>query len=352
MDRRVRKRLLRDSNYTIGLGCGNCEDRNICGGLAKPNMISCLDLCCEFPDTCDFVCPEDIQEYVELVNAIGGYNLTDLPRLSSVHDIQVPFYVPLIYHKSRNRLTKLVSDVVALELGQLIDFNSGELKFTSREDVNDRFGIDTEAKLVISGIADDLPLEKYWWSRNEQFISALAAIKPDLVTTPNFSTFANAPRWTDMYNIKRIATCWTEFVRAGIPTALHVNGRTATDWNRWAEFIIERDEVTTIAFEFATILGERKRLYADQLIQLADCAPRKLRLVLRGGTEFLTELSKKFDLVLIDTNPFIKSTKRFKWHPNQGWVSVANPNMTEIDSLLQYNVAALRTELTPLVLNA
>lgn len=351
MDRRLRKRLLRDSGHAYGLGCGNCEDQRICGGLSVPNMVNCLDLCCHQPEGCDFVCPRDVNGYVEQVNSIGGFDPDDIPRHVEVEHRQIPFYVPLVYHKSKSRPVALVADAVGIELGQLIDFKSGDPKFTSRDQLANRFGIEPSSKLVVSGIADDPPLEKYWLARNDRFLRALASIEPDLVTTPNFSTFANVPRWTDLYNLKRIAICWSEFTRAGIPTALHLNGRTPMDWARWTEFIIHRSEVNTVAFEFATILGERKRIYVDRLLKLADMVPRRLRLVVRGGVQFLGELARVYDLVFIDTDPFIKANKRQIWHGTGGWISVADPQITEIDGLLQFNVGARKDKLRPLVLN-
>lgn len=314
-------------------------------------MVNCLDLCCNKAENCDFVCPKDIRSYVEQVNSIGGYELHDIPRCSEVPEKRVPFYVPLVYHKSKSRPLNLDSDSVGIELGQLIDFKTGNPRFGSRDELAHRFGFDPSSKLVISGIADDPPLERYWFARNDRFLATLESIKPELVTTPNFSTFANAPRWTDMYNMKRISICWSELTSAGISTALHLNARTDKDWDRWREFIGSRPEINTVAFEFATILGARKRLYADRLLNLSADIPRRLRLAIRGGVQYLGELAKVYDLIFIDTDPFMKANKRQILHGTRGWVSVASPQITEIDGLFQFNVSARKDKLEPLVLS-
>ncbi|MGH7268007.1 MAG: hypothetical protein ACREMB_24585 [Candidatus Rokuibacteriota bacterium] len=86
-----------------------------------------------------------------------------------------------------------------------------------------------------------------------------------LVTTPNFSLFADQPCWDDLHSIKRIALVHEEFLSEGLPAALHINARTDQDWERWRAYVAVRPEVTHIAFEFATGAGRAERIkwYAD-----------------------------------------------------------------------------------------
>lgn len=338
MGKRERRQLYQDERYTIGLGCVNCEDLHVCGGLNVPGLFSCRELCCGNPGLCDFVCPRDTSEFVVHVNSIGGFDLNDLPRVQAIQPAPLPLHIPLIYHNSMNRQRAIDSDAVAISLFQLIDFSSGEPRCKSPDELCVKFGVPEYARIVVSGTADDLPLEKYYHSRNGRFLESLARLNISLVTSPNFSSFVNAPRWNDLYNLKRIGICWTELVAAGIPASLHLNGRTSFDWQRLTEWVADRDEVRSIAFEFATLDDSRKPLYVDRLLRLAQATPRRLQLVLRGGVRYLGRLAGEFDIVYLDTEPFIKANHRQRAVGRHDWVSVASPNMLEIDQLLDHNV--------------
>jgi hypothetical protein len=136
-----------------------------------------------------------------------------------------------------------------------------------------------------------------------------------LVTTPNFSLFVDQPRWDDMHSMKRIAIVHEEFLSGGLPAALHLNARTDNDWARWREYIATREEITHVAFEFATGAGWRGRIewQAGQLAGLARAVERPLHLLVRGGNTVLPSLESAFARVtLLDTTVFMKTTYRQK----------------------------------------
>jgi len=152
--------------------------------------------------------------------------------------------------------------------------------------------------------------------------------------------------WED--NMKRIAICWSELASCGIAASLHLNARTDRDWERWTDFIGERDEVTSLTVEFATGLArkERGRWYVDKMLLLASKVPRTLHLVLRGGARYLRELARGFsNISLLDSSAFMKTTHRrwLDWEPGRRWrwrmikMAEAEP----LDGLLQYNVRKL-----------
>src|SRR5205085_1458214 len=101
-------------------------------------------------------------------------------------------------------------------------------------------------------------------------------------------------------NMKRIAICWHDFAKRGIPTALHLNARTDRDWQRWIEFLNVHDEITSVAFEFATGAAplQRARWYVRQLKVMAERVRRPLQLVVRGGWPFLSILRTHFSAVV------------------------------------------------------
>lgn len=338
MTNRERRRLQQNESYSIGLGCTGCADRGFCGGINIPGLFSCLNLCCEAPESCDFVCPEDLPEFIRQINELGDLDLNSVPRAVPVDIPRLPLYAPIIYHGSANRRRLLTAEAVAISLMQLIDFRTGRCKFASYEEVCQKFGIALGAKIIVTGVADDLPLEKYWIARTPAFMKELTILGLSIVTTPNFSTYLNAPRWTDLSNIKRTLICWEELVKVGMPTSLHLNGRTSFDWQRLTEWVAERDEVQSVAFEFATVEETRKELCAERLVLLASAVPRRLQLVVRGGIDYLPRLSGYFDIVYLDADPFIMACRRSKATPFSKPVSVASSNLRFIDSLLEHNI--------------
>jgi len=134
-----------------------------------------------------------------------------------------------------------------------------------------------------------------------------------LVTTPNYSLFADQPRWDDLHSMKRIALVCQEFLNLGVPCALHVNARTERDWERWAEFLAARTEFTHIAFEFGTGAGWKGRIdwYAEQLARLRAAVARPIQLIVRGGIAILPRLASTFDgVTLLETSTFVKTVRR------------------------------------------
>src|SRR5262249_46771006 len=153
------------------------------------------------------------------------------------------------------------------------------------------------SKLVLSGVSRDRPIERYWeCARSSGFLDWLVAAKPDLVTVPNFSLFNNVPREDNLHAMKRIAICWQELAARRIPTALHLNGRTARDWERWTEFLVAYPEITAVSVEFATGAAflERGNWHTDQLARIAQRVGRRLTLIVRGGIVHLERLTAVF----------------------------------------------------------
>jgi hypothetical protein len=94
---------------------------------------------------------------------------------------------------------------------------------------------------------------------------------------------------------------------------MHVNGRTDTDFQRWAEFIVARDEVTHVAYEFITGPGwaTRREHHAAWLCGLARDIGRPLHLVVRGGHDLLGRFAAAFaGVTVLETDSFIWTMKR------------------------------------------
>jgi hypothetical protein len=339
--------LYHDANRPMSLGCLNCPEKGVCGGLhTAGSHFDCLAFCeCDDPSDCQYVCRNNLENYIARFHEVLGFEFDNIPRVPVLDYPSLPLSVPLIYHSS-GRSGRLNADSVVVPLEYLLDRKTGMLRFDSRAAVAENFGFDDSARLIITGVAQDQPIEDYWSFRRETHIpEQLAALRPDLVTVPNYSTTLDTPRWDNLHNMKRIAICWSELVAAGIPTSLHLNACTDRDYERWTEFVVARDEVRSVAFEYATGAAkhERGEWHTEKLGALAAAAPRDLQLVVRGGSIHLAELCNAFkEVVFVDTTSFMKTIKRKKFVRAPGekldWPSAGIPRNHPIDALLEHNI--------------
>lgn len=338
--------IYHDDNMPMSIGCSECPEREICGGMFAANgHYSCMGFCqCLDVESCNYVCRRNLRNFIIRSMEIRGFSLDNVPRCPVLSPPKLPLVAPMIYHASA-RVSRLQMPAVAVKLSQLFDHKTGLLKYSSREEIAARFLFQPNARLIVMGVDDDLKIEPYWSAgRAARVFDALSSIKPDLVTTPNFSTFANVVRWDNLHGIKRIAISWSELVSAGIPTSLHLNARTERDWERLTEFICQREEVQSIAVEFGTgsAVRKRARYSVDKLLELAGTASRDLQLIVEGGSNYLSDLNEGFhEVVFIDTTSHTKSfyRQRLVSTPANLTKSVANPLPfgDPIDGLFQHN---------------
>lgn len=313
---RRERRLWNDrALHAPSIGCARCPDRDICGGLQVGDaLFDCLSLCCHKPTDCDAVCRNKPEEFASRVREIGGFAFDNVPRAPVLPAPSLPTLVPLLYHRS-GRSARFRAPAVCLPLYSVIRRQDGKPRYLTANDLAAGFGIGRDVAVVLTGTAKDRPLER-WWSLGQQrleVIRALRALGIVLVTTPNFSLFIDQPRWDDLHSQKRIVIVHEEFLREGLPAALHVNARTERDWERWREYVATRSEVNHIAFEFATGAGwaTRTAWHCDQLVGLAAHVGRPLHLIVRGGGKFLPSLAAAFsEITLLETSIFMKTNAR------------------------------------------
>jgi hypothetical protein len=334
------------------LGCWTCVDREKCGGAHKDSsFFDCNDYCrCADKASCDLVCRGNPAAFVARVREIGGFDLTTARRAPSVRIDPLPSMVPLIEHASKRKV-QLNFPIVAISLYSLIDFGRAALKFSNRQSLADGFGISPQSRLVVSGVARDNEIERYWeLSNRAELLGELQSLDIALITPPNFSVLTDVPRTDNLHAIKRIMLAWVEMAEAGLPAALHVNARTERDYQRWAELIAARPEIQSIAVEFATGAGRGSRIdwHVAQLRQLASDVSRPLRLIVRGGTRVLESLRQSFDAVtMIDTDAFHKTRCRkqayFSESGKLNWRNHPTAPGELLDALLQHNVVTVHS---------
>ena len=335
--------------YTPSLGCNNCHYRKQCGGLqVEAQVFDCASFCrCIDPERCDNVCPKNSQHLVARLQEVKTLTLANVESAKALPSLDLPSVVPLIYHSAARTNVPSVN-VVALPLYELINKESGELRFRTREDIATRFGISIEGDIVLSGTDIDRALER-WWNLNDRVSMArqLAKLGVRLITAPNFSLFNDVPRLDNLYNMKRIAICSTEIQSAGVHCAVHLNARTERDWENWTEFLQQHKEFTYVAFEFGTgaISTPRFPWHVEQLCGLSKKVSRPLHLIVRGGLSALSNLGKAFDSVsVIDTASFIRTHRRRKaaiCDGNLKWDQALTLPGQALDDLLDENISTM-----------
>ena len=337
---------------TLSLGCTVCPDRKTCGGLqvGRPTY-DCLDLCCGAPNKCDAVCPNKPREFAQRAREILGFELDNIPRAPQLSGPILPPAVPILYH-GRRRNAPFAPPAVCLPLYGVIGRYGGKVRYKDETAVAAAFHFESGTPLILTGVAVDPPLER-WWGLGRpsrlQEIGRLRELGVKLVTTPNFSLFTDRPRTDDMHSIKRIGITHEEFLREGLIAALHVNARTERDWERWAEYIWSREEVTHVSFEFGTGSGRAGRInwQTTQLTKLAHDVGRTLHLIVRGvgaGSNILLRLLEAFhETTFLETTSFMKTVKRQRAVAASPcrirWKRSRTAPRAPLDELLQHNWA-------------
>lgn len=336
-----------NSSMPVSLGCKPCLELGVCGGLqTAEGLHNCLSFCnCMDPSECPYVCPRKLEDFLNREREIGGFTLANIARAPALQFPTLPGVTPHIYGRS-HRTKRLSAAAISVPLNKLFYRKTGLPKYRSKVEVADAFGFDPNASLIINGVSEDQPIEDYWFHRKAtRLADCFALLEPALITVPNYSVFTNVPRWDDLYSIKRIAICWSEFMIAGVPASLHLNARTDMDWKRWTEFIGNNPEVRSVTFEFATGAAHKDRAdyHVEKLIGLAGAVNQDLQLLIRGGLRYLRQLDAAFaECVFIDTGSYVKTIKRRKldWTPGRKkyWRSAKTEKAEPLDDLLVHNI--------------
>lgn len=310
--------LLKDvGNQTPLLGCSNCLDREICGGLHLPNgsaVLTCLDFCqCADPQRCDIVCPKVPDRYARRIHEIHGLQFDDIPRHPAPDFPDLSGYIPIVEGRVSQRRPVEI-DYAAIPLSRAVKGRGPLQRAKTREELIRDHGISPRKGWLVTGIEDDRFVERFWrLPKYREIFHDLRNAGVVYATTPNFSLYADTPRHDNLHAMKRIAWMWHLMNQAGLPTALHINGRTDHDFSRWREFILARPEITSIAFEFLTgarLLDDAERYFA-RITSLAQGVKRPLTLVMRGSQDIAKRLEEVFEKVIwLDSTPYFKAMHR------------------------------------------
>lgn len=349
LPRRAARALSHDAaQYFEALGCASCKDRDYCGGLNIPGgLLNCYAQCCGIPQACNWICRNN-PDFVRHVQSIRGFDLGNVRVANANVPPALPDVIPLLYHGYR-RQQQLALPAGAIKLVQLFDRRDGRVRFQDRASLTRQFMLASDTMLLVSGVDDD-PIIERWWAigahARRNVITSLKVCGIALVTCPNFSLCLDWPRTGDLAAMKRIALCYEEFAEAGLPAALHVNGRTDFDFERWGAFLAKHDSITHLSYEFTTGASRlaRRDIHIGWLSSLPARAGRPLDLVVYGDSVIARELSRHYRSVTwIETTSFIKAVHRqLAKRLGNGqltWERFLTPKNAPIDDLVAHNIA-------------
>jgi len=356
--RRERKLWHDGSRHTPSLGCQGCPELAICGGLSIGTpLYDCLKFCCGNPASCSRVC-RNHPNFADRVREIGGFAFKAVTQMALGLAPALPPYIPIIFHGDSREGT-IAPAAAALSLYSMFNKRDGRLRHADRDTLHSRYGIAHRTSIVLTGTDEDPPLER-WWELGEparrRLIRGLRDLGIVLATTPNYSLFSDATRWDDMHSMKRIQIVHREFLDEGLATALHVNGRTDTDFKRWTDYIVKQTDITHLAYEFTTGTGwpGRREQHASWLIELVANVGRPLDLLVRGGIELLPRLAAAFSRVsFLDTSAFVKTMMRRRTVLKEDGCIVWRASPTAVgaplDLLFSENIATVENLVSALI---
>jgi hypothetical protein len=161
------------------LGCMNCPERTICGGLhIAASVFSCLDHCCGHPESCDTVCRNN-PDYVDRIREIDGFDLKTIPQLTPLPAPLLPKVIPWIDHGGQ-REEPLIAEAVCLPLYTMFNRRTGKTHIPS-DLVVDQWSSEGESSLIL----DFLFLNSVW-TTFDHLISD--KITPAISTPCDFTT--------------------------------------------------------------------------------------------------------------------------------------------------------------------
>jgi len=325
-----------NARYEQSFGCRECFAQHDCGGQYRTGQFGCFCTTCN-PTTCSYCCPRN-KNFVKIWRDSSGTGITT----THLHQEQnvLPTYIPLIQHGNR-RTTPLQACCAGITT-----FDATRRDKRTKDMVRDpralRRKFQVEATIILSSVAPDNELERYWKYRHEwRLIEGIKAINPAHVIAPNFSLFLDIPRFDNLANIKRSMLCAEELSKAGISIIPYIAGITATDWERWAAFLREHRTITMVCKEFQTGASSKDigAWHINRLQELQERVARALHLVAVGGRRHLRYLRSFPHLTIMDSVPFMRTMHR-RQLTTTGWEPAPTAAHIPLNDLLQANVEA------------
>lgn len=161
------------------------------------------------------------QDLEKLVQSIGGFQLKELGVFKATFFL--PEFFPTVWGSPiLSAVPEKEMPWMAINIGRIFNPASGSLR---SYDVRDYLGVLPSTKILLTFHVKDKLLSFFWRHLTEKtvFLASFAKLKVDLVCSPNFSNYFEAPKFGYFYNIKRSFICAERFIDLGFNVALDVS---------------------------------------------------------------------------------------------------------------------------------
>lgn len=298
--------------------CSQCAWREPCGGTSgQLSLLGCF-VQCQTPGLCEensWACPCRGAEFLGMLREVGGLHDRDwLPLRTPTTPL--PPYVPIIRHRAKRR-RPFAPEVAGISIRDLLPRRTERHYYPvaeSADELRDRFGLARGTPVLVSSVALDDVIERYWAFRNVTRVpQLLATLGISAMTVPNYSYFRNAPRTHTLYNRKRLMVAAEELSAAGVAVIPHFNAITDEDWRVWERLLAAQPGVICVAKEFQT--GNRAPARGtrslEKLRDIQERLGRPIHPVAIGGGQHVPALAKHFSsFTVADSHPFLCAANR------------------------------------------
>ena len=210
-------------------GCSLCE-KSLCSRDCK----RCFSLCPDRPGSFGYL------------KKIGGGRI----ELHKNTAYQLPVNIPVLPDRLTEKIH--VRDIIGIHGGNMLSSNGENVARVYRmKGLQAALNLDRPIKGVLQFYVKDRTLEGLW-DKRDNVIRQLCEFPWEVVISPNFSVYEDAPRMDHLYNIKRSSIIYNEMTAAGIPAAPDISWYNRIDLDQWIREINEK-EIKCIAFSFQTV---------------------------------------------------------------------------------------------------
>lgn len=300
--------------------CRECFVRDLCGGWMASGddepMFTCFEAFGNGRGL--FIDPSNQRDFWQRLAEVRFFDPAHPAPFVPAALAEFPEYLPLVQGGvCFNRRLNL--DFAALNLIEIFHGDKAQgLSFGEREltaeSLRAEWGLRPDAKLLLSGVANDPELERLAGNyRARDIARKVAALGVTAVTAPNFTFWKNAPRLENLVNRMRMFRVAEELSAHGVAVIPHLNSTNPRDWTWMLEFYREHPELASVCMEFRTgnRIKEVRRRKIGALTRLRDLLGRELHPVVIGNIEAAREMRPHFPQVTaIDSVAALKTIRR------------------------------------------
>src|SRR6266536_137669 len=235
------------------MDCSLCPAADRCG--RTPNF--CLLGRC--PDCTDEpLLRMDVRRSV--VERLGGLGL-DWPRPVRHHrPVELPLHLPVLVQAYADPVEV---PWVAIHGARLLGAQGRPTPKHRSRPLRDVYRLAPGTRVALELYVEDRVLEGIW-ARRRQLLTELAGLELDLVLTPNFSVWRDAPRFEQLLQARRASIWYHEALEAGLPVLPDLSWSLwEPDGRRWAEWVNAQAGLAAVS-----IFCGGKRIHAERRAHL------------------------------------------------------------------------------------